>query len=70
MRNRDTGIRKNSVLKNCTLVAFVLALALTICSVGAVWNFATHDKGDWTLNHVELAPAIAYFDQQRDTLPV
>jgi hypothetical protein len=47
MRNRDTGVRRNSVLKNCTIVAFVLALALTICGIGAVWVFATHDKRDW-----------------------
>jgi len=47
MRNRDTGVRRNSVLKNCTIVAFVLALALTVCGIGAVWVFATHDKRDW-----------------------
>lgn len=47
MRNRDTGIRRNSVLKNCTLVAFVLALALTVVGIGAIWDFATHDKADW-----------------------
>lgn len=70
MRNRDTGVRRNSVLKNCTIVAFVLALALTICGIGAVWVFATHDKRDWQLNHVELAPALNYFDTNRNTLPI
>ena len=70
MRNRDTGIRRNSVLKNCTIVAFVLALALTVVGIGAIWDFATHDKADWQLNHVELAPTLAYFDGQRNTLPI
>ena len=58
MKYRDTGIRKNTVLKNCTMVAFVLAAALTAVSIGAVWDFATHDKDDWVLNHASLAPAI------------
>jgi hypothetical protein len=52
------------------MVAFVLAIALTATSIGAVWDFATHDKNDWAINHSSLAPAIAYFDYQRDTLPV
>mgnify|MGYP007064222777 CR=1 FL=1 len=47
----DHRSRTVAVFKLCTTVALVLALALTVCAVFSVWNFANYDSTDRTVDH-------------------
>ena len=58
--------RTHAIFKLCTIVALILAFALTICAVFSVWNFAQYDTADRALDHKSITPAYTYFDMNRD----
>jgi len=47
-------------------VTFVLAFGLTVSAVFSVWRFTSQDTADFATNHLELKPAYAAFDANRE----